>query len=247
MGLSAVVFGVLWRDGGCVDSGGGGGGAAAGVSGGAAERGTDHAAESAAADCDAGLALAVPRHRGGDHEGRGELLGISRGVSAAGAGLSRRRRAGAVFDSAGGDCRVLGAAASLGHRAHAVRDRLQSGRRALRGNSGAAAGGAAVLSCRAWCRAWPPSFMWRTWDRRSRTPVRGTNWRRSRRWCWAARQCLRRTRHGMGHGARAVRDFGVAERTAPGGAALGDDGRPDGRGAGVDDRSGASAGARAEQ
>ena len=57
-------------------------------------------------------------------------------------------------------------------------------------------------------------------------------------------QRLRRARHGLGHGARAVCDFGVAERAAAGGAALRNDGRADGRGAGVDDRAGAPARAR---
>ena len=51
----------------------------------------------------------------------------------------------------------------------------------------AAARGAAVLPVGRWCRAWPPSSTWRTWGRRNRTRGRATNWRRSRRWCWAAR------------------------------------------------------------
>ncbi len=189
MGLSAVVFGVLWRDGGWPIA------AAAGAA--------------LVLGCLAGLLNAVLITRlnlpplivtlGSLSLFRGIAEGITRGAenySGFPAGFLRLGQGylggvvpGAVLHSAGGDCRLLGAAASLGDRPHAVCDRLQSGGRALRGHSGAAARGAALLLVRRWCRVWRRSFTWRTWDRRNLTPARDTSWRPSRRSCWAALRC----------------------------------------------------------
>ena len=61
MGLSAVVFGMLWRDAGPADRRGRGGDAGPGRAGGQRQRAADHAGPDPAADRDPRLVLAVPR------------------------------------------------------------------------------------------------------------------------------------------------------------------------------------------
>ncbi len=97
-----------------------------------AQRCADFAVEAPGADRDARHVLALSRRGRRDYRSGGELQRVPAGISRARAGVYRRGHSGPVADLSPCADRVCRSAASIGHRAGAVCDRLQLQRRAVR-------------------------------------------------------------------------------------------------------------------
>ena len=152
-----------------------------------AERAADHAAQHSAADRDARLVLAVPRHRRRHHAGAVNYSDFPPGsCSSARATCSASSRR--SFRSS--SWRWSATPFCCTARRSAARCTPSASPRPARATPASPSPGASGWStfCPGWCRASRPSSTWRTSARRSRTPAPATSWPRSPRWCWAARR-----------------------------------------------------------
>ena len=190
MGLAAVVFGAAWRDGGLPIVAAALIALALGCAGGALNAVLITRLKIPPIIVTLGSFSHVPRDRRRADARGGELQRISRRRSCGwGRAIWWSRDPGAAAAVSGGAGGIRGAAAPLGDRPRrCTRSGSARGARATRASGWS--GGWRWCTCfRDSPRAWRRSSMSRTWGRRNRTRARGTNWRRSRRWCWAARRC----------------------------------------------------------
>ena len=179
MGLSAVVFGKLWRDGGLSIGVAAAGDALPRCAGGELERALDHARAYPRLDRDTRLVLDVSRAGRGIDRRRGQLHPFPRAVPLLGPGLfvgvPPRCRSLSSSRRHSGSCSTgPRSAADWSRSAFRPKERVTPGCRS-NGSSG-------WFTCsRDWSPAWRRSSTWRTWARPRPTPAPATSWRRSLR------------------------------------------------------------------